>query len=549
MTGAPEKVVAYARVSTAEQADGMSLDAQLRSIRAYAEQRSLAIIAEFIERGASATDDTRPEFQRMIEALLSPANEAGAVVVIHTSRFMRDVELARRYKRELRKHGVRVLAVQQELADDANGELMEGVYELFDQHESRIIGARTRAAMKENIRQGYFNGTKPPFGFTVERVTSPSGKPKRRLVPDAAEVPVVRQVFELYVAGRGAKAVARALNERDVAYRDLKWNRDRVLGVIEDTVAVGRYVWGRVDGRTRAKRASAEHVATSVPALIEPELFEAAQQVRRQRDPVKSERRWSPSTQLLGGLLRCGKCGESYQLETSGKRDKAGAATHRYYNCRTACRAGREACRGFRVRQEQLDRAVLRHLGDEVFTEERCRAILRDVISSESDLRQRLAGCRRDLESRRADLDGRIARWCDAFEQGGDLAALGVDRLRTLREERADVERQLSTTAVEAPAPLPPYLFKPEVVERFRKRLKATLRDPETGVAREYLRRLVDRIVITDGDVVVEGRGSAAAALMAESRGGRAVSTTATKVRTHVVGWRPRYDSNVRPTV
>ncbi|MBK9000863.1 MAG: recombinase zinc beta ribbon domain-containing protein [Myxococcales bacterium] len=283
--------------------------------------------------------------------------------------------------------------------------------------------------------------------------------------------------------------------------------------------------------------------------MIEAGLFDAAQQVRRQRDPVKSERRWSPSTQLLGGLLRCGKCGESYQLETSGKRDKAGAATHRYYNCRTACRAGREACRGFRVRTDVLDRAVLNHLGDELFTEERCRTILQDVISSESEQRQRLAEHRRGLQARQADLDARIARWCEAFEQGGDLAALGVDRLRALREEREDVERQLATAALDAPAPLPPYLFKPEVVERFRKRLKATLSTEDTGIAREYLRRLVDRIVISDGDVVVEGKASAAAALMAESRGGPAVSTTATKVRTHVVGWRPRYDSNVRPTV
>lgn len=110
-----EKVVAYARVSTAEQADGMSLDAQLRAIRGYAEQRDLFIVAEFIERGASATDDSRPEFQRMIEALLSPTNEARAVIVIHTSRFMRDVELARRYKRELRKHGVKCLQYSRRL--------------------------------------------------------------------------------------------------------------------------------------------------------------------------------------------------------------------------------------------------------------------------------------------------------------------------------------------------------------------------------------------------------------------------------------------------
>lgn len=152
--------VAYARVSTAEQAEGgMSLDAQLGAIRSFARQRGLTLVYEYVERGASGTDDGRPEFQRMVEALLAPSNTVGAVLVLHTSRFMRDVELARRYKRELRRRGVRVVAVQQEVGDDPNGELMEGVYELFDQHESRIIGVRTRAAMNENARAGYFNGS------------------------------------------------------------------------------------------------------------------------------------------------------------------------------------------------------------------------------------------------------------------------------------------------------------------------------------------------------------------------------------------------------
>lgn len=54
---------------------------------------------------------------------------------------------------------------------------MQGVYELFDQHESRIIGARTRAAMKEGVRQGFFKGATAPFGFAVERVESPTDVP------------------------------------------------------------------------------------------------------------------------------------------------------------------------------------------------------------------------------------------------------------------------------------------------------------------------------------------------------------------------------------
>ena len=80
-----------------------------------------------------------------------------------------------------------------------------------------------------------------------------------------------------------------------------------------------------------------------------------------------------------------------------------------------------------------------------------------------------------------------------------------------------------------------------KVLSGFTPRGASNLRD----VAREYLRRLVKRIVVTDGDVVVEGRGADVVALMAESRGNPALSTTGPKVRTHVVGWRAREDSNL----
>jgi DNA invertase Pin-like site-specific DNA recombinase len=241
----PHLAVAYARVSTAEQAEGgMSLDAQLGAMRAHAKQRGLTLLQEYVERGASGTDDDRPEFQRMVDALLAPSNTVGTALVLHTSRFMRDVELARRYKRELKRRGVRVVAVQQEVGDDPNGELMEGVYELFDQHESRIIGVRTRAAMNENVRAGFFNGASPPFGFAVQHVEGPGGRAKRKLVPNPEEAGLVRSIFERYTAGRGAKALARELNADGLRYRGRPWSRDRVLGVLGDRSAIGDYRWG-----------------------------------------------------------------------------------------------------------------------------------------------------------------------------------------------------------------------------------------------------------------------------------------------------------------
>jgi len=142
------KAVGYARVSTPEQAEkDLSLPAQMASIRRYAQDRGLALAGEFVERGVSGTDDNRPEFRRMLEEIYRPNSEVGMVIVTHGSRFMRNATRARVHKEQLRRYGIRVLAIQQTVSDDPNGHFAEGMFELIDQLESETNGVRTRAGM------------------------------------------------------------------------------------------------------------------------------------------------------------------------------------------------------------------------------------------------------------------------------------------------------------------------------------------------------------------------------------------------------------------
>lgn len=189
------KAVGYARVSTPEQAEkDLSLPAQMASIRRYAQDRGLALAGEFVERGVSGTDDNRPEFRRMLEEIYRPNSEVGMVIVTHGSRFMRNATRARVHKEQLRRRGIRVLAIQQTVSDDPNGHFAEGMFELIDQLESETNGVRTRAGMAENARQGYFNGSRPPFGFRVEKIATSAG-PKNKLVIEPGEAELVREVF------------------------------------------------------------------------------------------------------------------------------------------------------------------------------------------------------------------------------------------------------------------------------------------------------------------------------------------------------------------
>lgn len=62
-------VAVYRRVSSEEQVEGYSLDAQTRAIRAYCESHGWGIVHEYADEGKSARYedlDRRPDFKAML---------------------------------------------------------------------------------------------------------------------------------------------------------------------------------------------------------------------------------------------------------------------------------------------------------------------------------------------------------------------------------------------------------------------------------------------------------------------------------------------------
>jgi site-specific DNA recombinase len=53
----------------------------------------------------------------------------------------------------------------QDFQDDSTGNLVRHVLGGFDEYQSRENGKHTLRAMRENARQGFWNGARPPFGY------------------------------------------------------------------------------------------------------------------------------------------------------------------------------------------------------------------------------------------------------------------------------------------------------------------------------------------------------------------------------------------------
>jgi site-specific DNA recombinase len=506
-------VVVYCRVSDPSQVEkDLSLPAQRKNLHQWAASKGYTIVRDYIEPGVSARDDKRPEFRRMLGELLDAQVDAQAIVVVHTSRFMRNSEASFVYRRKLEKKGIRVLSASQEIDDGPSGTLMAAIYAAFDQYESDMNAYRTMAAMRENASQGFFNGSKAPYGFKV--IKKSNGKTEKCvLVPNPDEADTVREVFQIFVNGKGAKAVAAELNRRGVRYRNGKpWTKDFVLRVIDEEAAVGTYRWGKRDTQNNEPRAPSEWIPIPVEPILDRDLFDVAQEMRKQRDKNKSPGRTASSPLLLSGLLKCAKCGAAFCLESSGKVNFEGVYDHRYYNCRTFLRTGKDSCPGNRITTKVLDRIVLDHLADKLFTTERCKLIIAELTEDTGALKRKADQQRESLRTQVRGIEPLIARWQTAFESGEALDIV-APRLRELQVKRAELEAELSKLT--SPTPPPAHLTSDAAIKRFQDRIKDIFISNDTPMTKAYLQFLIDRIVVHEDKIEIRAKVGNAVALIA----------------------------------
>lgn len=535
------RVVLYARVSTQKQAEqDLSIPDQFRQLEDYCSLNGHEILERFGDPGVSATDDNRPGFQDMIAYALDRVNQVDAVLVLTTSRFFRDAVKSRIYKQRLKRSGVRVIAIHQEVADDPYGSFIEGIFELQDQLESEINGFHTLRGMKENARQGNFNGSHPPFGYRVENLADTAGRMRRRLVPDVAEAETVRLMFRAYVDGidgkrLGTKALTEYLNTNGHLSRgDKHWTKMRVQERLADSTYVGEHYFNQFDNKGRREKPRDEWILVPVPPIIDQELFDRATALRRENRP---SRRRPPSVTgsklLLSGLLYCGKCGARVGLET------AKGGEYRYYNCSTFTRKGKSACAGHRVPEHDLDKAVLDHLSAKLLTPERVREIVMQLADEIGKLRHSNNERVEALQAKLQDLRVRIKRQYDAIESGVLEITLVADRLRELKAEEGDLTGQLD--AFHDLQPLPFHLFKEDNLKSITDNLRQAFMSPDSGVAKRYLNLVVKRIEMDGERVHIETN---AVAMLAGGLPESKVRTANQAVLTIGNDWLPDVDSN-----
>ncbi|MBB6254856.1 DNA invertase Pin-like site-specific DNA recombinase [Nitrospirillum iridis] len=280
----PLRAALYLRVSTARQAEhDISIPDQKRQGEAYCQSRGYQLIETYVEPGASATNDRRPEFQRMIEAGTSKPAPFDMVIVHSFSRFFRDHFELEFYVRKLAKSGVKLLSITQEMGDDPMHVMMRQIMALFDEYQSKENAKHVIRALKENARQGFWNGSLPPIGYRVVAAEQRGAKVKKKLEIDPLHAGTVRLIYRLALHGdgdhgqMGVKNIVSHLNRNRIFTRDGgRWGIGQVHRILTRRTYMGEHEFNK-RAKSKELKPVSEIVVVPVPPLIDRETFEAVQ--------------------------------------------------------------------------------------------------------------------------------------------------------------------------------------------------------------------------------------------------------------------------------
>ena len=158
------RAVGYRRVSSKEQTDGHSLDAQEVHIRNYAQTQNWDVVHIYCDAGISAKKDSR---RPALEQLMTDASQGkfDVVIVDKIDRFYRHLGGLLVALDELNGHGVAFASVQEHLDFTSPwGKLMLTVLGMLAEIYIDNLRQETKKGKLQRAREGMWNGS-IPFGY------------------------------------------------------------------------------------------------------------------------------------------------------------------------------------------------------------------------------------------------------------------------------------------------------------------------------------------------------------------------------------------------
>ena len=425
MLRATEKITAlYCRLSQedANEGDSNSITNQKDILLRYAKEHRFPNPTFFVDDGYSGTNYDRPGFQQMLSEI-----EAGKVVVVLTkdlSRLGRNSSLTGLYINfTFPKYSVRYIAINDHfdtIDPNSTDNDVAGIKNWFNEFFAKDTSRKIRAVQKAKGERGVPLTTNVPFGYRKDP------EDRTKWIVDEAAALVVKRIFKLCMEGRGPMQIAKLLQAEKVlnptSYKRREgikspspetadpyhWNTNTVVHILERreytgcTVNFKTYtnsIWDKKQRETPIEKQAVFY--NTHPAIIEQEVFDKVQQIRKQRH----RRTKTGKSSLFSGMVYCADCGAKMRYCTTNYFEKR----QDHFVCANY-RSNTGSCSAHFIRAVVLEELVWMHMKAVIFYvtryEKHFRAVMEQRLRMSS--KEAIRGYKTQLaqaERRLAELD------------------------------------------------------------------------------------------------------------------------------------------------
>lgn len=331
-----KRVAAYCRVSTDHEDQANSFESQQRYFRQYIERNPDWELYEiFADEGISGTNTKkRSEFKRMIAC--AKEGDFDLIITKEISRFARNTLDSIYYTRDLKKHGVGVIFMNDNINTlDGDAELRLAIMSSIAQEESRKTSERVKWGQKRRMEQGVVFG-RSMLGYDVK-------DGKMTVNEDGAKI--VRLIFHKFAnENKGTHVIARELREAGITPMRVKeWSNTVILRVIRNEKYCGDLVQKKtftpdfLSHEKKYNRGEEEFVIIKDhhEPIVSRELFEKANRILDEKSLTQEGKAKHSNRYPFSGKIKCGCCGSSYVARYKNRNNGTRYKTWRCYKSAT----------------------------------------------------------------------------------------------------------------------------------------------------------------------------------------------------------------------
>lgn len=431
------RAAVYARFSSDNQREE-SIDAQVRAANDYAKRNNMEIVKVFADHAKSATSDKRPEFQRMIE---ESGKDMFDVIIVHKlDRFSRDKYDSVTYKRKLKRNGVRVISVLENLDGSPESTILESLLEGMSEYYSQNLAREVMKGMIETAHQCKHTGGSPPLGYDVNPIT-------KKYEINENEASIIKTIFSLFLDGYGYNRIIRILNDLGFktkrgrpfgknSLHDLLCN-EKYAGVYVYNRSASKDAFGLRNTHKNKNTASIIRIEGGMPAIISKEDFEQVtkkMQVNKKRPGSNKAKH----VYLLSGLIYCGECGSAMQ----GNSRSARPGKPKFVSYRCGKRDRTLQCDNKEIRRESIEWFVLNELERTLFNDDAIPYLVEKLNEYQNKVKSQkqdeFSLYTKRLSEIQSQIDNIVQAIANGFTQ--DTFKAQVDKLE---EEKKTIETRL----------------------------------------------------------------------------------------------------------